>query len=265
MDAPSPTLQNVARRLDAAMRTRVPIPPVTEWDEIPDITAAYAVQLCWTQMRIKRGEKVLGHNVGLTSKVAQQQIGVDQPDYGRLWQSSFYESRNGSVEIAAGNFLQPRIEGEVAFLIGKSLRGPDITPEQVLAATEACALGVEIVDSRIANWKITVADTVADNASYGGFSHGPWDKKLRDADLSAVEMSIHQNGALAAKGLGSAVLGSPVNSTAWLASKLSEFGLSLEPGDIVISGTFMRMLPLKSGDVFVFALTGQPELTVTFS
>jgi len=216
-------------------------------------------------MRIQRGEKIVGRKIGLTSKAIQQQLGVNEPDYGALWQSSFYEARNGKVNIPAGDFLQPRIEGEVAFLIGKSLREPDITPEQVLAATDACALGIEIVASRIADWRIKLVDTIADNASYGGFTLGPWDKQMRDSDLGALAMTIHHNGTLAAEGLGSAALGHPATSTAWLANKLLEFGVSLEPGDIVISGGITKMLPVKEGDEFIFSLTSQPDLTVTFS
>jgi 2-keto-4-pentenoate hydratase len=135
----------------------------------------------------------------------------------------------------------------------------------VLAATDACALGIEIVASRIADWKIQLVDTIADNASYGGFTLGPWDKKLRDSDLSALAMSIRKNGALAGEGLGSVVLGNPAIATAWLANKLVDFGISLEPGDVVISGAFMKMLPFEAGDQFVFSLSTQPDLTVTFS
>jgi 2-keto-4-pentenoate hydratase len=167
--------------------------------------------------------------------------------------------------MPASDFMQPRIEGEVAFLIGKPLRQPDITAEQVLAAADACALGIEIVASRIAEWKIRLVDTIADNASYGGFTLGPWDKKLRDSDLSALAMSIRHNGAPAGEGVGSAVLGNPAVSAAWLANKLIELGEPLEPGDVVISGAFMKMLAFQAGDQFVFSLTSQPDLTVTFS
>ncbi len=230
-----------------------------------DIATAYAIQTHWTNLRISRGEKIVGRKIGLTSKAIQQQLNVSEPDYGTLWQSSFYESRNGKVVIPADHFLQPRIEGEVAFLIGERLEGPDVTPERVLSTVKAYALGVEIVDSRIADWKIKLVDTIADNASYGGFALGPWDEAVRANDLSALVMSIRHNGAPAAEGPASAVMGHPANSTAWLANKLSEFGVSLEPGDIVISGGITKMLPVKSGDEFVFALSGQPELTVLFS
>ena len=264
MDTNSILVETLANKLDTAWRTHTPIPPITDTDGITDVKAAYAIQSCWTNMRLERGEKIVGRKIGLTSKAIQQQLGVNEPDYGTLWQSSYYEAKNGRVSVPASEFLQPRIEGEVAFLIGKPLREPNITPEQVLAATEACAMGIEIVASRISDWKIKLVDTIADNASYGGFTLGPWDQRMRTADLGTLAMTIHHNGELAAEGLGSAALGHPAISTAWLANKLLEFGVSLEPGDVVISGGITKMLPVKAGDVFMFSLTSQPSLTVKF-
>ena len=258
-------IESLAANLDIAWHTHTPIPPISETDGITDVKTAYAIQTHWTNMRLGRGEKIVGRKIGLTSKAIQQQLGVNEPDYGTLWQSSFYPAQSGNVNIPASDFLQPRIEGEIAFLIGKPLHGPNITPEQVLAATDACAMGIEIVASRIADWRIKLVDTIADNASYGGFTLGPWDKQMRDSDLGALAMSIHYNSTLAAEGLGSAALGHPATSTAWLANKLLEFGVSLEPGDIVISGGITKMLPVKAGDEFVFSLTDQPSLTVTFA
>lgn len=258
-------IESLAMNLDTAWQTHTPIPPISESDAVTDVSTAYAIQTHWMKMRLERGEKIVGRKIGLTSKAIQQQLGVSEPDYGALWQSSFYPAKNGKVKIPAGDFLQPRIEGEVAFLIGKSLREANITPGQILEATEACAMGIEIVASRIADWKIKLVDTIADNASYGGFTLGPWDKQLREADLAALAMTIHHNGTHAAEGLGSAALGHPAIATAWLANKLLEFGVSLEPGDIVISGGITKMLPVKTGDEFIFSLTSQPDLTVTFS
>ena len=261
----SGSIQTIAERLDTAWRTKTPIPPITESDAIADVKTAYAIQTHWASMRLGRGETIVGRKIGLTSKAIQQQLGVSEPDYGALWKSSFYEAKNGRVTIPAGDFMQPRIEGEVAFLIGKALHGSNITAEEVLAATDACAIGVEIVASRIADWKIKLVDTIADNASYGGFTLGPWDEQLAKRDLGTVEMKIRHNDELAAEGIGSAALGHPARSTAWLATTLSQLGVSLEPGDVVISGGITRMLPVKSNDQFVFSLTGQPDLTVTFS
>jgi 2-keto-4-pentenoate hydratase len=257
-------IHSLADKLDNAWRTHAPIAPISESDGVADVATAYAIQTRWTGMRLARGEKIAGRKIGLTSKAIQQQLGVSEPDYGSLWKSSFFAAENGKVTIPAADFLQPRIEGEIAFLIGKPLPGPEITPAQVLAATEACAMGIEIVASRIADWRIKLVDTIADNASYGGFTLGPWDKKMRDADLGMLSMTIDHNGIPAAEGLGSAALGHPANSTAWLANKLLEFNIFLEPGDIVISGGITKMLPVKAGDEFVFTLTGQPDLTVRF-
>jgi 2-keto-4-pentenoate hydratase len=260
---PSTLVRSIAERLDTAWRVREPIPPITESDGITDIETAYAIQSQWTDLRLGRGERIVGRKIGLTSKAVQQQLGVGEPDYGTLWESSFYEAKDGRVTIPGSDFIQPRIEGEVAFLIGESLREPSITPERILAATEACALGIEIVDSRIADWKIKLIDTIADNASYGGFTLRPWDRHMRETDLSALEMRVSYNGVPAGEALGSAVLGNPARSAAWLANKLLEFGVSLEPGDVIISGAFMKMLPFRSGDEFAFSLTDQPDLKVT--
>lgn len=254
----------IAERLDTAWRSRTPIAPITESDAVSAIADAYAIQTHWTDMRIARGEQVVGRKIGLTSDAIRKQLNVSEPDYGTLWKSSFYEAANGQVEIPASDFLQPRIEGEVAFLIGERLCGPGITPETILKTVKGYALGVEIVDSRIADWKIKLVDTIADNASYGGFTLGPWDRDVGAVDLSTLVMKITHNGAAAAEGPASAVMGHPALSAAWLANKLSEFGVALEPGDVVISGGITKMLPVKAGDSFVFSLTGQPDLAVRF-
>jgi 2-keto-4-pentenoate hydratase len=148
-------VETIASLLDTAMKTGIPIPPITETYEIKESTAAYAIQNSWTKIRLERGEKIIGRKIGLTSKAIQTQLGVDEPDYGNLWETSFYQAGNGKVSIPASDFLQPRIEGEVAFLIGEPIREPGVTPEQILKATEACAMGIEIVASRIADWKIS--------------------------------------------------------------------------------------------------------------
>ena len=257
--------QAIARRLDEAWRTRTPVPPITETEGITDVATAYAIQTAWSSIRQQRGERIVGRKIGLTSEAIQAQLGVSEPDYGALWQSSFYEARDGVVSIPASDFLQPRIEGEIAFRIATPLREPGVTPEQVLAACDACALAVEIVDSRIADWKIKLVDTIADNASYGGFALGPWDPAMLRADLPGLAMHIHHNGTLAAEGMGAAALGSPARSTAWLANTLIDFGVCLEPGDIVISGGLTKMIPVLAGDEFVFGLTSQPDLTIRFT
>jgi 2-keto-4-pentenoate hydratase len=254
----------LAEALDQAWLTKTPIAPLSEGHPGLDVADAYEIQSLWADARIARGDRIIGRKIGLTNETVQQQLGVNEPDYGALWRSNFYEASDGRIEIPTSDFLQPRIEGEIAFLIREDLPGGDVTPDDVLAASEACAVGVEIVDSRIADWRIKLVDTIADNASFGGVVLGPWDKRLPTQDLAALAMKIHLNGELAAEGLGSAALGHPANATAWLANKLFQFGVTLSRGDIVISGAVSKMLPAKAGDEFVFSLSGQPDLTVSF-
>jgi 2-keto-4-pentenoate hydratase len=204
MGTPITIIQSIAERLDRAWRTKMPIAPLSESEGISDVSAAYAIQWHWTNIRLRRGEQIAGRKIGLTNGAVQhQQLGVNERDYGTLWKSSFYEAKDGKVTMPASDFMQPRIEGEVAFLICKPLREPNIT----------------------ADWKLQLVDTIADNACTADLRLGRWDKKLRDSDLSALAMSIRKNGALAGEGLGSAVLGNPAIATAWLANKLVDFGV----------------------------------------
>lgn len=258
------SIETLAEQLDAAWRTKTPIAPFSESGDLTQVEDAYAVQTHWTAMREARGERVVGRKIGLTSLAIQKQLGVNEPDYGSLWESSYYETVNNRAEVPTGDHIQPRMEGEVAFLIGRPLHVAHITPQEVLAATDAMALVVEIVASRIADWRIKLVDTIADNASYGGFVLGAWDSKLRTEDLRLLGMTIHKNGLQVAEGVGAAAMGHPAVSVAWLANKLSEFGVSLQPGDVVLSGGITPMQPVTSGDVFTVHMTGQPPLSIRF-
>ena len=259
-----PDIQALAERLDHAWETATTIPPLTESVGPLSPAQAYAIQTRWSELRQARGEQIVGRKIGLTSRAMQEQMGVYEPDYGNLWASRSFPAERGRAEVPARLFIQPRIEGELAFLIGKPLAGPGVTLQAVLAATEAVALAVEIVDSRIEDWRIKLADTIADNASYGGFVVGAWSRSLREADLRTVGMLVHHNGRPAVEGIGAAALGHPARAVAWLANKLGEFGVRLEPGDIVLSGSLARAIPAQAGDLFLVELFGQPPLTVRF-
>jgi 2-keto-4-pentenoate hydratase len=261
---PGESIAELAAQLDQAMQTRQPIAPFSESLGLTSVPDAYAIQAQWTALRAARGEKVVGRKIGLTSLAIQKQLGVSEPDFGSLWESSHYTAISSRADIPASDFVQPRMEGEIAFLIGRPLCGPHVTPQEVLAATDALALVVEIVASRIADWRIKLVDTIADNASYGGFVLGPWDRRLRTADLRLLGMTISKNGEPAAEGVGAAAMGHPALSVAWLANKLSEFDVSLQPGDVVLSGGITPMQPVAPGDLFTIHLTGQPPLTVRF-
>ena len=255
----------LARQLDEAWEKREPIAPLSESEGLEDVERAYEIQTKWSELRTGRGERIIGRKIGLTSFAMQEQLGVSEPDYGSLWESRYFPAQGGRAEIPTEPLLQPFLEGEIAFLIGKPLAGPGVTLQKALAATEALAVAVEVVDSRIEDWNIKLPDTIADNASYGGFTTGPWSRSLREADLRTVGMLINKSGSRVAEGLGAASLGHPARAVAWLANKLSEFGTNLEPGDIVLSGSLGRAIPAQQGDLFVLEAHGQPPLTVSFT
>jgi 2-keto-4-pentenoate hydratase len=262
--------REIARTLDAAWGKRTsPIPPLTETPGIDDTELAYAVQMAWTEQRTASGERILGRKIGLTSLAMQQQLGVSEPDYGSLWSSRYFASKDGRAEIPADTFIAPRIEGEIAFLLGEDLSGPDVTPEQALAATDSLAPAFEIVDSRIEDWRIKLPDTIADNASYGAFTTGPWDASLKDSGLGSLRMRVERSSGdtreLVGEGEGSAAMGDPALCVAWLANKLHTFGIILRAGDVVLSGALAAAVPVTAGEEFTLRLGEQPPLTVRFS
>lgn len=257
-------VEPLARRLDAAWENREPIEPLSETEGLVSSDEAYAVQSRWTELRLERGERVIGRKIGLTSRAMQEQMGVNEPDYGSLWASRYFPASRGRAEIPAEVLLQPRAEGELAFLVAEPLTGTSVTPQEVLVATEALAVAIEVVDSRIDDWRIKLGDTIADNSSYGALTLGPWSRRLRVTDLRLVGMLINHNGLPVAEGIGAAALGHPARAVAWLANKLTSFGVSLEPGDIVLSGSLTKSIPVQRGDVFAVEMHGQPPLTAVF-
>lgn len=252
-----------ARQLERASETRAMIQPLSRSAGMTTIDEAYAVQSAWSALREAGGERVLGRKIGLTSKAMQEQAGFDRPDFGRLWASRFFEATDGRVELPSGLFLQPRIEGEIAFLLKSPLTGT-VSVEDVLAATEAVAASFEIVDSRFERRGFQVIDTIADNASFGAFTLGPWGHELLAGDLRDVAMTLEQNGAVVVEGTGADSLGHPANAVAWLAGTLAGYGVALQPGEIVLSGSLGRAIPARRGDVFTMRLAGQPPLEVAF-
>jgi 2-keto-4-pentenoate hydratase len=264
MMQPMPDTASLAAKLEHAWTTRTPIEPLSETHNL-EVEQAYQVQRAWHELRLEAGDRLVGRKIGLTSQPVQEQFGVNTPDYGLLWKSRQFEFTNGTLELPANLFIQPRLEGELAFLIGRKLEGPNITVKDVLAATDAIAPAVEIVDSRIADYRIKIADTVADNASFGGFAVGGWRKDWLETDLRSIGMRVHQNGQPSVEGTGAASLGHPAHAVAWLVNKLAEYSTALEPGDIVMSGALARMLPAKTDDQFLLEFSGETALRVQFS
>jgi len=254
--------EELAAELAQAERSRVPISPLTAAQPGIDVVDAYEIQLINIRQRIAEGARVVGHKVGLSSEAMQQMMGVDEPDYGHLLnEMQVYEDK----PVKASNYLYPRIEVEVAFILAEDLPGADCTEEDVLAATEAFAPAIELIDSRISDWKIKLCDTIADNASSAGFVLGKQRVKPGDIDIKSIDAALTKNGEVVAQGRSDAVLGNPVTAVAWLARKVEGFGVRLKAGDIVLPGTATRAIDVHAGDDCVADFTGLGSVRLVFA
>lgn len=247
----NPNHDTAARALRDAY-TGSAIPPMRQWLEPTDVDGAYVVQEINTRFWVDQGRRIVGRKAGLTAKAVQIQLGVDQPDFGVLFDD---------MEIADGGTLdperclQPKAEAEIAFVLGKDLLSSDTTPEQVAAAVATVHAAIEIVDSRIADWKIAFADTVADNGSSAFFVLAGDGLPLAGLDLEGAAMTMEINGGVVSTGIGAAALGNPLNAAAWLARTLASRGEPLKAGDILLAGALGPMVALTSGD-YVRAIVG---------
>ncbi len=247
-----------------ALLARRTLAPLTIREPDIDIDDAYHVSLRFLERRQTQGDKLVGKKIGVTSKPVQDMLGVHQPDFGFLLKSM--QAADGStVSLTQHKLIQPRAEGEIAFVLKKDLKGPGITKEQVLDATDYVLPCFEIVDSRIQDWKIKIQDTVADNASCGVFVLGKDRIAPRQLNLAAVKMEIRKNGTHAASGLGSAVQGHPAAAVAWLANTLGGFGIPFLAGEIILSGSLAPLLPALPGDRFEMTLEGIGSASVAFT
>lgn len=245
----TPTQVDIARaaadRLAQAVTTETPCAPVRDLIGADDVALAYAVQRIGTEGRVSAGATVVGRKIGLTSEAVQRQLGVDQPDFGVL----FDDMRVVDAGIVpAGRLLQPKAEAELAFVLGADLDTGDLGTRQIRDAVDHAVVALEIVDSRIAGWDISFGDTVADNASSGLFVLGTQWLDLADFEPSAVEMTMSLDGEVVSIGTGAACLGDPLNALAWLARTAREFGEPLRAGQIVLSGALGPMAALSPGD-----------------
>jgi 2-keto-4-pentenoate hydratase len=256
------TARAIADELLAAARSRVPVDPLPQRHPGLTLDAAYAAQLAQVGSRLAAGARLKGHKVGLTAAAMREQLGIDQPDYGHLLDDMFFLER---TPIPAGLFIQPRIEPEVAFVLSAPLRGPGLTVADVIAATGFVLPALEIIDSRIRDWRISLLDTVADNGSSAGVVLGSHPSPLHTFDLRTVQCTLRRGGERAGTGRGDAVLGSPVNAVVWLANTLGERGAGLDPGHVVLPGAVTAAIPVAPGDVVEAAFTGLGEVTAIFS
>lgn len=241
----SETHLEVAEALATAERERTPIPPLAEaWSDV-DVDDAYAIQFVNIRRRLAAGERIVGHKVGLTSRPMQEMLGVDQPDYGHLLDTM---SVGNDEDVPAGRYVAPRAEIEIGFVLGAPLAGPGVTADDVLAATAHLRPAIEIIDSRIMDWRIGLADTVADNASSAGFVLGTGETPPERLDLATLEARVLVNGAVTDKGSGAAVLGHPATAVSWVANTLGARGERLEAGHVVLPGACAKAVPVQPGD-----------------
>lgn len=231
--------------LHAAQIGRAPIDPLTERYPGLDVAGAYAIQQVNLSRRLRGGRTLVGHKIGLTSRPMQVLLGVDEPDFGYILDDMVLAR---DTAAPAGQFCAPRVEPEVAFLLRRPLHGPGVTADDVYAATEAVAVALEIVDSRIADWRLTLPDTVADNASSGAVVLGDWVPYGDRIDLPSARASLSLDGTEIDSGVGSAVLGDPALAVAWLANALAAFGTEILPGQFVMSGSFTTAAFVGAGD-----------------
>ncbi len=243
-----------------SLRSRVPVAPLTARDPGITVRDAYQIQEYGIKKRLALGDKIVGKKIGLTSRVVQRSLGVSEPDFGQLLASMV-----ASDAIDASTLLQPRAEGEIAFLLERDLAGPGVTNSEVIYATHSVLPCFEIVDSRIKDWKIRLQDTVADNASAGLFVLGDRAVDLKGLDLSTCGMVLEKNGEVATTGVGAAALGSPVTCVAWLANCLSEYGIALRAGEIILSGSLGAMLPVAAGDHLNLSIGAVGSASVRFT
>lgn len=253
----------LADHLKTAVDQHQGVGPITQLESDLSLEEAYYIQLYNIDRQLKEGQEIVGKKIGLTSKAMQESLGVNEPDYGHLLTNMVVDKANPVVY--SNQVLQPRVEGELAFILKEDLVGPNVTVDDVLKATESIVAAIEIVDSRVQDWKITLNDTVADNGSSALYILGDYPLKPEDVDRIGVEMELYQNGELINQGTGAAVLGDPAYCVAWLANRLSDFGIKLKAGEVILAGALSAAIPAEVGDEFTVKFTeGLGNVSIKF-
>lgn len=254
-------IKKLHHHLTKAYIQKKAVAPLTELMPSLSIHDAYGVQLLHVENEIQQGKVISGKKIGLTSKAMQAQLGVNEPDYGHLFNAMYVQ--NGAT-IKKGQVLQPKVEAEIAFKLAADLKGPGVTGFDVIQATEYILPALEIIDSRIADWQITLADTIADNASSGLYVLGDQPTRLAGIDLRQIGVSLYKNNKLANTGAGIAVLNHPVKCVSWLANKLAQYNLSLKAGEIILSGALSNAITAEPGDLYKAKFSGIGQVSVHF-
>lgn len=258
----SGVIEQAAQILRQAGETGQPCQPVRTLLPEGDLAAAYQVQQLNTDLALAQGRRISGKKIGLTSVAVQKQLGVDQPDYGVLFADMEVPS-GGSV--AFGSVLQPRVEAEVALVIGQDLTHPDTTLAELISAVEFVLPAIEIVDSRVAGWDISITDTIADNASSGAYVLGNRPVRLADVDLALCGMALYNRGEPVSVGAGVACLGHPLTAALWLARTMARIGQPLTAGEVVLTGALGPMVPVRAGETYHASINGLGSVSVQFT
>ena len=255
------TKRGLGDELFQALRARRTVAPLTE--RFPGITIddAYLISRRLLEHRLSDAETLIGKKIGVTSKAVQNMLDVHQPDFGYLTDKMRYAS--GAEMPISRDLIQPRAEGEIAFVLKRDLKGPGVTPEDALAATDGVVPCFEIVDSRIRDWKIRIQDTIADNASSGLFVLGDM-VPAAGVDFIHCRITVEKNGRFLSEGQGSAALGSPLICVAWLANTLGGYGIPLQAGEVILSGSLVPLEPVQAGDAMRMTIEGIGSAAVRF-
>lgn len=255
-------IDRLAEQLRNASETGTPCDPLTASEPSLTIDQAYKVQAHNLDRRMKRdGLFRVGVKIGLTSAAIQEWLGVNEPDFGVLL-SDMAVPNGGQADI--GRLLQPRVEGELAFVMKRNMKGPGVSASQVIANVDYVLPAIEIIDSRIKDWKITIQDTIADNASSGLFVIGSRPTRLKDLDTRTIGMTLRKNGSVVSTGAGAACLDDPINAVVWLVNKLGEFGVGVEAGETILSGALGPVSPVVRGDFISASIGRMGEVSVRF-
>ncbi len=254
-------IEQAADSLWNSAESKQTVAPVRTFIGATDIDSAYKVQQINVEKRVQRGEKIVGKKIGLTSFAVQEQLGVDQPDYGMLFDST--EVANGG-SLAFENMMQPKAEAEIAFVMKKDL-SENITMDSLVDAIDYAMASIELVGSRVENWDIRITDTIADNASASHFVLGEKRLKINDLDLVNCAMSMTKNGEIASQGTGKACMDNPLNAALWLAQIMAKNGTPLKAGEVLLSGALGPMVPIEKGDHFEADIEGLGKVSVTIN
>ena len=253
--------EEIAETLLGAYASREPLEPLTKTYQGLTVEDAYEIQLLQVGRWLATGAEVKGHKVGLTSAAMQRQLGVTQPDYGHLLGTMFWLEHE---PVPVSRFLQPRVEPEMALVLAKPLEGPGVTAAEAIGAVGFVLPALELIDSRIRDWKIGLADTIADNASSGGVVLGSTPVPLSGVDLLLAGCTLHKNGELAGTGAGGAVLGSPLTALVWLANTVGARGVALAAGQVILPGSVTASVPVSAGDSVTATFAGLGSVTARF-